>query len=124
MPCFFKKTIDKGVLCAIIISADDKAPQYTNRAAKPALLRRLYIMAAIELHNIDVQAFLKEIDTCEGDVYLVTDEGDRLNLKSKLCQLIGLTKLIEGGKISNAHIECQNPEDETKLFRFNMFGNG
>ena len=81
-------------------------------------------MAAIELHNIDVQAFLKEIDTCEGDVYLVTDEGDRLNLKSKLCQLIGLTTQIEGGKISNAHIECQNPEDETKLFRFNMFGNG
>ena len=80
-------------------------------------------MATLELHNIDVQAFLAEIDTCEGDVYLVTNEGDRLNLKSKLCQLIGLTSLIEGGKISNAHIECQKPEDETKLFRFNIFGN-
>ena len=79
-------------------------------------------MAAIELHNIDVQAFLAEIDTCEGDVFLVTDEGDRLNLKSKLCQLIGLTSLIEGGKIANAHLECQKPEDETKLFRFNIFG--
>lgn len=79
-------------------------------------------MAAIELHDVEVQAFLAEIDTCEGDVFLVTDEGDRLNLKSKLCQLIGLTKLIEGGKISNAHIECQKPDDETKLFRFNIFG--
>lgn len=77
---------------------------------------------AIELHDVDVQAFLTVIDTCEGDVFLVTDEGDRLNLRSKLCQLIGLTKLIEGGKISNAHIECQKPEDETKLFRFNIFG--
>lgn len=77
---------------------------------------------AIELHDVDVQAFLSVIDTCEGDVFLVTDEGDRLNLRSKLCQLIGLTKLIEGGKISNAHIECQKPEDETKLFRFNIFG--
>ena len=79
-------------------------------------------MAAIEVHDVDVQAFLSEIDKCEGDVFLVTDEGDRLNLKSKLCQLIGLTKLIEGGKISNAHIECQKTEDETKLFRFNIFG--
>lgn len=80
-------------------------------------------MTAIEVHDVDVQAFFAEIDTCEGDVFLVTDEGDRLNLKSKLCQLIGFTKLIEGGKISNAHIECQKPEDETKLFRFNIFGN-
>lgn len=79
-------------------------------------------MASIELHKVDVKAFLSVIGTCEGDVYLVTDEGDRLNLKSKLCQLIGLTKLIEGGQITNASIECQNPDDESKLFRFNMFG--
>ena len=79
-------------------------------------------MAAIELHDVEVQAFLAEIDKCEGDVFLVTDEGDRLNLKSNLCQLIGLTQLIEGGKISNAHLECQKPEDESKLFRFNIFG--
>lgn len=79
-------------------------------------------MASIEVHDVDVQAFLSEIDKCEGDVFLVTDEGDRLNLKSKLCQLIGLTQIIEGGKIGNAHLECQKPEDETKLFRFNIFG--
>lgn len=79
-------------------------------------------MATVELHDVEVQAFLAEIDKCEGDVFLVTDDGDRLNLKSKLCQLIGLTQLIEGGKISNAHLECSNPEDETKLFRFNIFG--
>ncbi len=80
-------------------------------------------MSSVEMHNIDVKEFLAEIDKCEGDVFLVTDEGDRLNLKSKLCQLIGLTSLIQGGKIANAHLECKKPEDESKLFRFNMFGN-
>lgn len=80
-------------------------------------------MSSVEMHNIDVKEFLAEIDKCEGDVFLVTDEGDRLNLKSKLCQLIGLTSLIQGGKIANAHLECTKPEDESKLFRFNMFGN-
>lgn len=76
----------------------------------------------MSMHNIDVADFLAVLDTCEGNVYLVTNEGDRLNLKSKLCQLVGLTKLIEGGKIAEASIFCENALDETKLFRFNCFG--
>ena len=51
----------------------------------------------MDLHNIDVAEFLAVLDTCEGNVYLVTNEGDKLNLRSKLCQLVGLTRLIEGG---------------------------
>ena len=34
------------------------------------------------------QEFLKVIDSCSGQVELVTADGDRLNLKSKLCQLV------------------------------------
>ena len=40
----------------------------------------------VELHDIDVPAFLKVLDSCEGEVYLMTRDGDRLNLKSKLCR--------------------------------------
>lgn len=76
----------------------------------------------MDLHNIDVTEFLDVLDTCKGNVYLVTNEGDRLNLKSKLCQLIGLTKLVEGGRIAVASIFCDNKDDESKLFRFNCFG--
>jgi hypothetical protein len=79
-------------------------------------------MATLQLHNVDVPALLKELDECQGNVYLVTREGDHLNLKSKLCQLVGLTQLIEGGKIAEAFLICENPEDESKLFRFNLFG--
>lgn len=78
--------------------------------------------SVINLHNIDVAKFLAVLDTCKGNVYLVTREGDHLNLKSKLCQLIGLTKLIEGGKITDAYILCDNKEDESKLFRLDLFG--
>lgn len=77
----------------------------------------------VELHDVDVPAFLKVLDECKGKVYLVTREGDHLNLKSKLSQLVGLTKLIEGGKIAEAFIICEEPEDESKVFRFNLFGN-
>lgn len=75
----------------------------------------------IELHDIDVPAFLAVLDKCEGDVFLMTRDGDKLNLKSKLCQLIGLMNLIEGGKIAEAFVVCENPEDESKLFRFNLY---
>ncbi|MEF9969808.1 MAG: hypothetical protein RR415_06220 [Ruthenibacterium sp.] len=77
---------------------------------------------SVDMHNIDLKEFNEILATCSGDVFMVTPEGDRLNLKSKLCQLIGFTKLVEGGSIAEAHLECSNPEDQSKLFRFNMFG--
>ena len=79
--------------------------------------------SVMSLHNVDVSKFLNVLDSCEGDVYLLTHEGDKVNLKSTLSRLIGLTRLIEGGKITEACIICKNPDDERKLFRLNMFGN-
>lgn len=75
-----------------------------------------------ELRNIDVQQFIKALDSCKGNVWLETEEGDKLNLKSKLAQLMGITMLIEGGKISEATIRCELEEDESLLFRFNLYG--
>ncbi|MCY1713343.1 hypothetical protein [Caproiciproducens galactitolivorans] len=80
------------------------------------------MMPALQLHDVDVPAFLKVLDECEGNVFLVTRDGDHLNLKSKLCQLVGLTQLIEGGKIAEAYIVCEKPEDDSRLFRFNLYG--
>ena len=76
----------------------------------------------MSLHDIDVSEFMNVLDACQGNVYLVTHEGDRLNLRSKLSQLLGLTRLIEGGKITEAYIMCDNIEDESRFFRLNMFG--
>ena len=39
----------------------------------------------MKVQNItDIEGFFKVVDSCEGKVELVTGEGDRLNLKSKL----------------------------------------
>jgi hypothetical protein len=75
----------------------------------------------LNMHDINVSEFLAVLDTCEGNVYLVTRDGDKLNLRSKLSQLVGLTQLIEGGRIAEASIVCENKNDESKLFRLNMF---
>ena len=39
------------------------------------------------VHNIDIADLMKTVDACKGDVFLETDEGDVLNLKSKFCQI-------------------------------------
>jgi len=79
-------------------------------------------MNDLELHQVNFKEFIEAIDMCKGDVFLVTAEGDRLNLKSKFCQLVGLTRIIEGGMISEARVVCENKEDESLLFRFDLFG--
>jgi hypothetical protein len=76
----------------------------------------------MKLHNLNVQDFITEVEHCKGNVYLVTNDGDKLNLKSKLCQIVGLTAIIEGGKIAEAEVVCDSLEDESKLFRFNLYG--
>lgn len=75
----------------------------------------------IKLHDLDFQEFINALDSCKGDVYLETDEGDILNLKSKLCQIMGIANILKNATVSEATIRCTNPEDETLLFRFNLY---
>lgn len=73
------------------------------------------------LSNVDVNEFLTIIDKCQGNVYLVTEEGDKLNLKSKLCQLVGLKQLIDGGIVANAALQCDNIKDEEILVKYKLY---
>lgn len=76
----------------------------------------------IKLHNVDFDDLIKAIEQCKGDVFLETLDGDVLNLKSKLCQLIGLSTIFKNSDVAEASLRCTNPEDETILFRFNLYG--
>lgn len=44
----------------------------------------------MKLYDIDIVKLIDLLDKAKGNVYLVTDDGDKLNLKSKLCQLVGI----------------------------------
>ena len=76
----------------------------------------------ISLHNIDFDSFIGAIEKCKGDVYLETSEGDILNLKSKLCQMLGLATILSNTEVEEATVRCSNPDDETMLFRLNLYG--
>ena len=79
-------------------------------------------MDKIQIHNIDFNKFIEALDHCKGDVFLETEDGDCLNLRSKLCQIMGIANILNGAKVSEATIRCTNPEDESRLFRFNLYG--
>lgn len=78
----------------------------------------------MKLNNIEKpQEFLKLIDSCVGKVELVTDEGDRLNLKSKLCQYISLTNFFSSmSEISQLEIVAYEPEDIEKIMEYMIKG--
>ena len=75
----------------------------------------------IVMHDIDMADFMQTLDKCQGDVFLETNEGDVLNLKSKLCQMMGIANIMRGAIIQEATLRCANPEDESLLFRFNLY---
>ena len=54
----------------------------------------------MKVQNItDIDGFFKVIDSCKGKVELVTGEGDRLNLKSKLSQYVSMANIFSNGEI-------------------------
>ena len=75
----------------------------------------------LKLHQLNVEDFIETVSSCKGDVFLETDEGDILNLKSRLLLLLALGKMING-QITETTVRCELPEDETKLFRFCLYG--
>ncbi|MCR4590992.1 MAG: polya polymerase [Lachnospiraceae bacterium] len=68
----------------------------------------------------DIDKFFKVVDSCKGKVELVTGEGDRLNLKSKLSQYVSMANIFSDGTISELEIVAYEPEDIDKLVNFMM----
>ena len=72
------------------------------------------------INNID--KFFQVVDSCAGKVELVTGEGDRLNLKSKLWQYVSMANIFSNGEIPELEIIAYEKEDIDKLIAF-MMGN-
>ena len=66
----------------------------------------------------DVNKLFEVIDSCKGKVELVTGEGDRLNLKSKLSQYVSLANIFTVGTIPELELVAYEPEDIQKLMEF------
>ena len=77
----------------------------------------------MKVQNItDIEAFFKVIDNCKGKVELVTGDGDRLNLKSKLSQYVSMANIFSNGEIPELEIIAHEKEDTDRLIHFMMDG--
>lgn len=68
----------------------------------------------------NAQEFFKVVDSCTGRVELLTGEGDRLNLKSKLCQYISMTQLFSKSEELHLEVIASEEEDLQKICRYLM----
>lgn len=72
----------------------------------------------MRLKNIEeVNAFLATVDSCDGDVWLQSQYGDKLNLKSKISQYIAIGALLRD-KDEILELFCALKEDEPKFLKY------
>ena len=77
----------------------------------------------MKIKNIqNPKRFFETLNECKGRVELVTEEGDRLNMKSKLCQYIAMTDIFSNAEIGEVEIMLSEPEDVMRLVEFMVKG--
>ena len=77
----------------------------------------------MKVQNItNIEKFFEVVDSCSGKVELVTGEGDRLNLKSKLSQYVSMANIFSNGEIPELEIVAHEKEDIDKLVAFMING--
>ena len=75
----------------------------------------------MKVQNItNIDKFFEVVDSCKGK--LVTGEGDRLNLKSKLSQYVSMANIFSNGEIPELEIIAYEKEDIDKLVNFMING--
>lgn len=77
----------------------------------------------MKIKNINnPKRFFEVLNSCKGRVELVTSEGDRLNLKSTLCQYIALTQMFKDARIDDVELVVSDPDDFNTLLEFLVRG--
>ena len=77
----------------------------------------------MKVQNItNIDKFFEVVDSCKGKVELVTGEGDRLNLKSKLSQYVSMANIFFIGEFSELEVKAFEKEHTDKFIHFMMDG--
>lgn len=70
-----------------------------------------------------MEKFCEVVDSCKGTVELISKEGDRLNLKSKLSQYVALSKIFGDNELrKEIEVVCHDPDDTQRMLEFLVTG--
>lgn len=78
----------------------------------------------MKIYNIEnPEKFLEVIKQCKGSVELISQEGDRLNLKSELTKYLAISKLFaDNTLINNMELVASDLDDVKFLMQYMMEG--
>lgn len=65
--------------------------------------------------HVNYAAFFRAVQTCRGEVLLVTPEGDQLNLKSTLSQFVFAAAIRGNLDLAAAVIKTEDDDDASLL---------
>lgn len=66
--------------------------------------------------------FFERLQHCKGNIEVVTPEGDRLNMKSKLCQYIVMMNIFNNAEIDEVEMFFSCPEDYALIIDYLVHG--
>lgn len=69
-------------------------------------------------NTANIDKFFEVVDKCEGRVEMLTENGDCLDLRPKLCQFVTLVKMLADGNMERMEIIAENKKDEQKLMAY------
>ena len=73
-------------------------------------------------NTANIDKFFEVVDKCEGRVEMLTENGDCLDLRPKLCQFVTLVKMLTDGDVERMEIIAENKKDEQKLMAYMING--
>ena len=66
----------------------------------------------------NVERFFETINKCEGKVELVTEQGDRFDLKGTLSQYVSLVRIFLNSTVPSVQIVTTNYADTQRLMQY------
>lgn len=78
-------------------------------------------MSRLKIFGIThIKDFFEAVEACKGKVEIVTEAGDRLNLRSKLCQYVAMSEIFKDTSIGTIELELEYSEDMSRILAFIM----
>ena len=75
------------------------------------------------LENIsNIEGLFEVINECKGRVELVSPEGDKINLKSRLAQLLAVAGVFSSGYIRELELNVEDAEAMNRILEFAVTG--
>ncbi len=73
----------------------------------------------MKIENVNnVEGLFNVLNACTGKVELVSAEGDRINLKSKLSQMLMMSQMLDQAYIKELELIVHEPADMKKVVDF------